>query len=249
MDMIRWRRGWQEMAICSWWHDHAASPYPNDRAWAAVPVEGAQDALGLLSHDQEALHRMRSLLAADGAFNVMRLNDRQVLDQVTHHLASRRWFLLRRAEASPSGPASIPAGRDVPVALSTPAPAALASPTAGAGRHPPPPARRPDAPVSRPATNLDVPAPAVQARAPSHWIEIELIGEDDRPIPSEAYLVELPDGSRRSGQLDGKGFARIGDLPMGGVCKVCFPELDRDAWDLAALMQESRAGGTPASAR
>lgn len=65
----------------------------------------------------------------------------------------------------------------------------------------------------------------------THWIEIELVGEDDMPIPGEAFRVELPDGTVTQGTLDHRGFARITGLPTTGACKVLFPRLDQDAWE------------------
>jgi hypothetical protein len=63
----------------------------------------------------------------------------------------------------------------------------------------------------------------------STWIQIQLIGEDDKPIPSAKYRVELPDGSIREGTLDQEGIAGFDGLSPGD-CKVSFPELDQDAW-------------------
>jgi len=62
-----------------------------------------------------------------------------------------------------------------------------------------------------------------------HWIEIELIGEDDEPIPNKKYKVTLPDGSIKEGNLDQKGWARVEGNPAG-QCEVTFPELDKEAW-------------------
>ena len=61
-----------------------------------------------------------------------------------------------------------------------------------------------------------------------HWIEIELIGEDDEPIPNEAYKVILPDGSEKEGKLDKNGWARI-ENQLIGEWEVTFPELDKEA--------------------
>ena len=61
------------------------------------------------------------------------------------------------------------------------------------------------------------------------WIEIELIGEDDGPIPGEAYRVMTPDGALHEGTLDETGVARI-DVKRKGNCLVTFPKLDQDAW-------------------
>jgi hypothetical protein len=61
------------------------------------------------------------------------------------------------------------------------------------------------------------------------WISIELIGENDEPIPSEPYRIELPDGTTRSGRLDAQGRARIDGLDPGS-CRITFPDLDEAAW-------------------
>ena len=61
------------------------------------------------------------------------------------------------------------------------------------------------------------------------WIAIELIGEDGQPIPGAAYEVTLPGGTVEKGKLDAKGSIEFLEVPPG-VCKVSFPELDREAW-------------------
>src|SRR5690348_9079762 len=47
------------------------------------------------------------------------------------------------------------------------------------------------------------------------WIEIELVGEDDKPISGEAYRITMPDGSVKSGTLDENGFARVEGMESG----------------------------------
>ena len=64
------------------------------------------------------------------------------------------------------------------------------------------------------------------------WIEIELIGEDDKPIPGEPYRITLPDGTVADGTLDEQGQARVEDFASGN-CTVTFPNLDKDAWEKA----------------
>jgi hypothetical protein len=61
------------------------------------------------------------------------------------------------------------------------------------------------------------------------WIEVQLVGEDDKPIPYQQYVVTLPGGATRSGTLDEEGKARIDGIPAG-TCKVSFPDLDKDVW-------------------
>lgn len=83
------------------------------------------------------------------------------------------------------------------------------------------------APLQQRAAERDEQAASV---APVHWIEIALIGEDDRPIPGEVYELELPDGRVRRGRLDSEGKARVDGIARAGACKVRFPALDQDAW-------------------
>ena len=61
------------------------------------------------------------------------------------------------------------------------------------------------------------------------WVTIQLVGEDERPIPGARYRVELPDASVREGQLDGQGLARFRNIDPGS-CVVTFPDLDQEAW-------------------
>lgn len=61
------------------------------------------------------------------------------------------------------------------------------------------------------------------------WIAIELIGEDEQPVPGMAYAVTLPGGTVKEGKLDDQGSAVFMEVPPG-TCTVSFPELDQDAW-------------------
>ena len=65
------------------------------------------------------------------------------------------------------------------------------------------------------------------------WIAIQLVGEDDKPVPGVSYRVLLADGSAREGVLDSDGSARIDGIAPG-TCMVTFPGLDQDAWDAIA---------------
>ncbi len=84
--------------------------------------------------------------------------------------------------------------------------------------------------------------PLKDRNKPTYWIEIELVGEDDRPIPWEEYLVVLPDGQKVPGFLDGEGFARLDGLSTAGTCQIGFPNLDRDAWDKIATLPAKEHG-------
>ena len=62
-----------------------------------------------------------------------------------------------------------------------------------------------------------------------HWLEIQLLDEEDMPVANEEYVVTLPDGSRVRGYLDADGGARLA-LDDPGNCKVTFPRIDGVAW-------------------
>ena len=64
-----------------------------------------------------------------------------------------------------------------------------------------------------------------------HWIEIELIDDDDKPISNKKYMITLPDGTLKEGTLDQNGWARVEAIP-NGTCEVTFPEIDEKAWKL-----------------
>ncbi len=64
-----------------------------------------------------------------------------------------------------------------------------------------------------------------------HSVVIELVGEDDEPIPHVAYQLLDPDGRTRRGRLDGDGRAEVHDISKAGTCKVCFPDFDEEAWE------------------
>jgi hypothetical protein len=65
---------------------------------------------------------------------------------------------------------------------------------------------------------------------PISWIEIELIGMDDKPIPGEKYRITLPNGSFVEGKLDDQGCARVEGFRRG-ACQITFPDLDGEAWE------------------
>ncbi len=63
-----------------------------------------------------------------------------------------------------------------------------------------------------------------------HWIEIELVDKQNRPVPGEPYRVTLPDGTTTAeGTLDEKGFTRVDGIEAG-MCKIGFPRLEKAAW-------------------
>lgn len=73
------------------------------------------------------------------------------------------------------------------------------------------------------AAKQDKPA---QEPEEEHWIEIELVDDEGKPLAGERYFVELPDGSSISGSTDSQGRARVEGVDPG-TAKVSFPDLDQ----------------------
>ena len=72
-------------------------------------------------------------------------------------------------------------------------------------------------------------------RANDCWIEIELVGEDDRPVPNTAYKIVLPTGKEHIGKTDANGRARVTGFPRGS-CEISFTDLDSDCWQLIEVV-------------
>ena len=78
----------------------------------------------------------------------------------------------------------------------------------------------------------------------THWIEIQLVGEDGRGIEGERCRIVDSEGIERSGYTDGTGVARWTRLPPG-PCKVQFPDLDAQSWGEAHTQAAAPAPSPP----
>jgi hypothetical protein len=85
---------------------------------------------------------------------------------------------------------------------------------------------------STPVTPNKPPETAEEKAAKTSWIEIELVDQNDQPVPGEPYRVTLSDNTVAEGTLHEKGFERLDGIPPGN-CQVTFPNLDQDAWEKA----------------
>jgi len=63
----------------------------------------------------------------------------------------------------------------------------------------------------------------------THFLEIELLDEEGKPVANEAYFIELPDGSTISGRTGADGKARIDGIDPG-TARVSFPDRDQSAY-------------------
>jgi hypothetical protein len=65
---------------------------------------------------------------------------------------------------------------------------------------------------------------------PPAWIEINLVGQDGKPIDGERYTIKFPDGTEFEGILDEHGRAFFDDLDPGN-CEFSFPDLSPGVWE------------------
>ncbi len=64
---------------------------------------------------------------------------------------------------------------------------------------------------------------------PDAWIAIEVVDDDDKPVPKVAYRIECDDGRVRTGTTDRNGKAREEGIAPG-TCEVSFPALHETDW-------------------
>lgn len=165
---------------------------------------------------------LRELLGADAPWLPLdRMDDREVVARLARDLVAGS---VRAARLPPPPPPRIPAGRGAGPAASQAMTPRQWEEATRAER--PLPAPRPGAARSGPD---EMEADEAEPAAEVDWIEIQLVGEDDSPLPGERYEVTLPDGSTRGGVTGNDGVARLEGIPSG-TCRVTFPDLDQDAW-------------------
>lgn len=222
---LRWTYNGNDLLLRSRYRDEDGPD------WQPLTLHGAGHLRLLLGFDSHVTHTLRQMLLGEGRLDLAHLDDRQVLDEVERLVDQGHWQVLestglhKPAAMRPAEPpAKVVQPRSAP-------PAPVASATAES------PAQSASSAVATTATLATATAAATAAAAaliaaqePGHWIEIELVGEDDRPIANEPYEVTLPDQRVISGQLDAAGWARIDRIASAGDCLVSFPRLDEAAW-------------------
>jgi phage tail tube protein FII len=93
--------------------------------------------------------------------------------------------------------------------------------------------------------------PVVLASKPkTHWVEVELLGEDGVGIAGERCEITLPDGQMLTRKTDAQGLIRIARLTEPGDCQISFPELDASTWggDVPALLVGGKLAGDQSAA-
>ena len=82
-------------------------------------------------------------------------------------------------------------------------------------------------PVERPELSSD---PAHMFDDEEHWIEIQIVGEDDEALAGIQCELVLPNGRRVRRTSDRFGLVRVEGMTHAGTCEFTLPGLDRDAW-------------------
>jgi hypothetical protein len=80
-------------------------------------------------------------------------------------------------------------------------------------------------PVEEPVLPSDLPT----EEETDHWIEIELVDPDGRPVPNQRFELSTEDGERTGGRLDDRGFARVERLRTTSY-QIRFPDVPGSAW-------------------
>lgn len=57
------------------------------------------------------------------------------------------------------------------------------------------------------------------------WVAVQLVDEDNKPVPKRKFRIRFPNGVEEEHELDDNGYKYFGDLDPG-ECEVAFPELD-----------------------
>jgi type VI secretion system secreted protein VgrG len=125
------------------------------------------------------------------------------------------------AEAGKPGSASDPPAPEVPIKADEPQTPGSGDGQLGSGGG---------------ASAIPSPAPAPPPHqsdpAKTHWIEVELVDQDNHPAAGVRYEIKLPTGQMSSGYLDEHGKARIEGTDSGS-CEISFPQLDKNDWEPA----------------
>jgi hypothetical protein len=77
---------------------------------------------------------------------------------------------------------------------------------------------------SSPGTQMTTPCPP-----DATWIEVQLVDQDQNPVPGEKYHIKLPDSSIMEGALDKDGKVRFDNI-TAGQAEITFPDIDAREW-------------------
>jgi uncharacterized Zn-binding protein involved in type VI secretion len=70
---------------------------------------------------------------------------------------------------------------------------------------------------------------AARSGTRTSWVEIELVDQQNKPVPNERYRVVAPGRDPIEGFLSQQGVARVDGIDPGS-CNISFPDLDARTW-------------------
>ena len=176
--------------------------------------------------DMHVLRRLDS-----GGAQVCQESDAAVIRRIAAQVDMGALCLVERAAAVA---VRLPDGTGAGAGALAPGETGSSAPAPASARAPAPAPLRPPTPAlagQRMLARASATPPPARPPVASYWIEIELVGEDDKPVGDVEYAVKTPSGKTLIGRLDQRGHARIDQLDTPGVCAVSFPALDQDAWE------------------
>jgi hypothetical protein len=124
MNHVRWGHGGRELEIHRWWCSASAlaiepGALVQDYEWAPVSFDGVSHARHFLQAHDDQVHKLRQMLAFDGAGDVSRQTDHQILDRVAARLAHREWVLAKKVLTEEAKQRYVPRGAPLPLAAAS----------------------------------------------------------------------------------------------------------------------------------
>jgi hypothetical protein len=124
MNYVRWGHGGRELEIHRWWCPASALAIEpgvlvQDYEWAPVSFDGVFHARHFLQTHEGQVHKLRLMLAFDGACDVSRQSDYQILDRVAARLAQREWALAKKVLTEEAKQRYVPRGAPLPLAAAS----------------------------------------------------------------------------------------------------------------------------------
>ena len=89
---------------------------------------------------------------------------------------------------------------------------------------------RPSAPAEPAVLEYESSPPSTLDEEP-HWIEVQLIGEDDEGQANVRCEITLGSGRKVVGMTDRFGLFRVEGIESTRDCTIRFPDLDAEAWE------------------
>jgi hypothetical protein len=75
-------------------------------------------------------------------------------------------------------------------------------------------------------------APGDRPTEVEHWIQIQVVDDDDLPVPGVAMELKLPNGRVSRVRADSQGVVYVSDIDAG-QCELRLTQFDAEVWEMA----------------